>query len=97
VLLWGCWAIQVTAQGKQMAWAAAASFAGLLWDTDAHPAFPVLSRTGERPLPTKPHDTSLRAQTSAAWSKSLTNRALMAHKQLQSSAQILPGKSNASC
>lgn len=51
----------------------------------------------EGPSPTKPHDTSLATQTSAAWLMRLTNRALAAHKQLQSSAQILPWQSNTSC
>lgn len=80
-----------------MACAAVASFAGLLWDTGAHPALSTLSRTREGPSPTKPHDTALAAQTSAACLKSLTNRALVVHKQLQNSPQILLGQSSASC
>lgn len=97
VLLWGCWAIQVTAQEKKTAWAAAASFAMLLWDRDACAGLPVLSRAREGPSPTKPHDTPLATQTSAAWLTSLTNRALVAYKQLQSSTQSLPRQANASC
>lgn len=65
--------------------------------TDACPGLPILSRAREGPSPTKTHDASLETQTSAAWLMSLTNRALAAHKQLQSSAQILPWQSNTSC